>query len=223
MMPSDTGKSTVILFDASGTIINDLKVTHQIVNQILHHHGKPQMTLGEFRGIFSLPYWRIFEGFGLSEQIAKVDCLKLYKKLVQIHSQKIKTFADVEPTLKSLSKTKALGIVSQVPKSTLKSFLAKSKLEQYFSKVISLENSAEQKPSPLPLLIACESLGCRPNEAIYVGDQYEDVLAARNARIFSIAISRRHSYHTYPKLVSARPDLIISNLGELVNLEIISC
>lgn len=220
---SDIDKPAAILFDASGTIINDLKITHNIVNQILHHYGKPVMTIGEFRGVFSLPYWKIFEGFGLSEQTAKVECLKLYKKLIQKHVQQIKVFADVEPTLKILSKTKAVGLVSQTSKSVLEPFLAQTGIGQYFSKVISLEDSAEQKPSPLPLLIACEYLSCRPDEAIYVGDQYEDVLAAKNARMFSVAISRRHSYHTYPKLVSARPDLIISNLGELVNLEVISC
>jgi len=181
------------------------------------------MTLQEFRGIFSLPYWNIFEGFGLPRQTARVECLKLYQKLIQKHSQKIKPFTDVEPALKALSKNKALGIVSSTPRTTVESFLAKSNLDQYFSKIVSLEDSVEQKPSPLPLLIACDSIGCRPDEAVYVGDQYEDILAAKNARMTAIAISRRHSYHTYPKLISAKPDLIISSLSELVNLEVVSC
>lgn len=223
MIPRSLFCNTTILFDLSGTLANDLLSTWMVVNQILHLYDKPEMTLQEFRGAFSLPYWKIFEDYGLSEKTAKVECLKIYKKLIQQHAQKIKIFSDVESMLKSLSKTKTLGIVSQVPKSTLESFLAKSNLEQYFSKTISLEDSAEQKPSPLPLLIACESLGCRPDQAIYVGDQYEDILAAKNARMPSVAISRRHSYHTYPKLVSAKPDMIIPNLRDLVNLEAIRC
>lgn len=223
MRSSDSGKPPAILLDASGTVLNDLKITHKIVNQILDHYDKPQMTISEFKGIFSLPYWKLFEGFGLSKHTAKEECLQLYKRLVLENLQKITIFADVEPTLRLLCRTKRIGLVSQMPKSVLEELLAKSGIEHYFSKIISLEDSAEQKPSPLPLLLACESMDCKPCEAIFAGDQYEDIMAAKNARMFSIGVSRRHSYHTYPKLVSAQPDLIISSLSELINLEVITC
>ncbi len=214
---------TTILTDFSGVLADDLKPTWLTFCEILKVYDKPALTLQEFRYTFSMPYWKIFEGFGLPEQTAKVRCLQLYKKLIQGHAPTITVFSDVRSALKSLSKTKKLGIVSQTPRSTLEPFLVQHDLLQYFEKIIALEDSTEQKPSPLPLLIACESLGCKPSEAAYLGDQYEDIIAAKNARIFSVAISRKHSYHTYPRLLTAKPDLIISDLRELVTFGGLRC
>lgn len=208
------------LFDFSGTIADDLVATWLTVCEILQMYGKPSLTLQEFRGIFSLPYWKIFVDLGLPEQIAKVKCLKLYKKLIKRHTHRIKVFSDVRPVLKTLSKIGNLGIVSQTPREVVKVFLKEHNLKQYFSKIVGLEDSAEQKPSPLPLLIASEYFGSKLCETIYIADEYEGILAARSGRMIPVAISRKHSYHTYPKLVSSRPSFLISDLRELTSLEV---
>lgn len=214
---------TTILFDFSGTLADDLVSTWMTVCEILRLYEKPIMSLEEFREVFSLPYWQIFENFGLSERTAKVSCLNHYKKMIQKYAFHTKIFQDAVPVLKFLSETKKLGIVSQTPQKTLDAFLVKNDLKKYFTKIISLEDSSEQKPSPLPLLIACESIGCKTSEAIYVGDQYEDILAAKNARMISVAISRKHSYHTYAKLLSSKPNFLITNLREIASLELLQC
>src|SRR5439155_18017432 len=129
-----------------------------------------------------------------------------------------KVFDDVKPVVKTFSKIANIGIVSHTPRATIKSFLESHNIKQYFKKIVAMEDSAEQKPSPLSLLIASNHFGSRPCETVYIGDQYEYVLAARHGRMIPVAISRSHSYHTYPKLLSGKPHLLISNLHELARL-----
>nr|WP_322618995.1 HAD-IA family hydrolase [Arenimonas daejeonensis] len=45
----------------------------------------------------------------------------------------------------------------------------------------------QRKPDPAPILLACERLGIAPGEAIYVGDDERDVVAARRAGMVSVA------------------------------------
>lgn len=43
------------------------------------------------------------------------------------------------------------------------------------------DTTPHAKPHPAPLLHACELLGCRPEQAVYVGDSTRDVEAAQRA------------------------------------------
>jgi len=215
-------RTDTVLLDFSGTLVNDLRPTWLTTCNVLTKFGKPVPTIHEFREMFRLPYWSIFKDYGLSDHVAKTTCLQLYKKLFKKYAWQVSVFADVKPILQTL-KEKKLGIVSQTPKKILETFLAGKNLKNYFSKVTSLEDTAEQKPSPLPLLLTAEQLGRDPSEVLYVGDMTEDVIAAKNARMISVAISRKHSYHTYPKLLSSKPDFLISDLRELTSLELLQC
>lgn len=52
--------------------------------------------------------------------------------------------------------------------------------EDRFTHVITRDD-APPKPNPAGLLMICEAWGCRPAEAIFVGDYFFDVRAGRNA------------------------------------------
>lgn len=211
------------LFDFSGTIANDLEPTWLTTCEILSRYGRIEPTLQQFREIFCLPYWKIFEYSLLPEDVAKNTCLNLYKRLFRKYEDRVKLFRDVKKSIQILAQTKGLGIVSQTPKKTIENFLEKNNLRKYFSVIVSLEDSVEHKPSPLPLFIAMENFNCKSDEVLYIGDMAEDVLAAKNARMTSIAISRKQSYHTYSRLLSVKPNFIISRLSELTSMEVIRC
>ena len=53
--------------------------------------------------------------------------------------------------------------------------------------VVSGDTTAETKPSPLPVLHACQLLGCRPERTLYVGDDRRDIVAGNAAGCRTVA------------------------------------
>ena len=53
--------------------------------------------------------------------------------------------------------------------------------------VVSGDTTAEAKPSPLPILHACQLLGCRPERTLYVGDDRRDIVAGNAAGCRTVA------------------------------------
>ena len=205
-----------ILLDASGTIIDDLRTTYLIVCEILRHYGRPDIPITEFQETFRLPFWKIFRYLGI-EDVPVAEFARMYDELFSSYEDNVSIFGEVRAFLDACSALDiTVGIASQTPRKQIESLLSRFKIRHYFQAVVSLEDSAEQKPAPLPLLIAAEQMRARQNSLIYIGDMAEDVLSAKNARIPGVAIYRQaSSYTTRMKLLSAKPSAIISSLKEV--------
>lgn len=208
-----------VLVDASGTIIDDLRTTYAIVCKILCHYGKPTISLMEFQETFQLPFWKIFEHLGI-EDVPPAEFARMYNELFSSYEDNISIFGEVRRFLETCSAIGlTIGIVSQTPRKQLEHLLSKFHINDHFRTLVSLEDSAEQKPAPLPLIIAAERLAASPHELIYVGDVAEDIHAARNARIRSVAIYRQFgSYNTRVRLLCAKPWMLISSLEEIFHI-----
>lgn len=88
--------------------------------------------------------------------------------------------------LNELHKKHPLGIVTGRPKAEALFILKKVGVEKFFDTVVAMEDySAEQsKPNPFPIKLALEKLGLQ--EAVYVGDSVDDIIAAKRAGIQAI-------------------------------------
>jgi len=73
-----------------------------------------------------------------------------------------------------------------------------------------------KKPSPIPLLKACEYFNVVPNEAVMIGDSKNDILAAKNANIKSIAIT--HGYNQGVDIKEFEPDFIVNSLKKIKDI-----
>ena len=60
-----------VIFDASGTLIDDLFSVWQTNLKIFAHMGIPSMTLNDFKERFTLPYWKFYRSLGIQENKAK--------------------------------------------------------------------------------------------------------------------------------------------------------
>lgn len=80
--------------------------------------------------------------------------------------------------------------------------------------VLGGDSLAQKKPSPEPLWEACRRLGVAPTGAIMVGDSVNDVQAARAAGMPVIAVPYGYNYGS--DIREARPDLVVSQLDELL-------
>ncbi|MFA4906736.1 MAG: HAD family hydrolase [archaeon] len=113
----------------------------------------------------------------------------------------------------SLSRNYKLGVVSGNSVYAVRVSLKKFGLLKRFGAVIGRENSAKVKPAPDGIILALKKLRVKPCEAVFVGDNIYDVIAAKAAGTKAIAVL---SGNTKRKaLAAANPDRIIKNLGSL--------
>jgi pyrophosphatase PpaX len=109
-----------------------------------------------------------------------------------------------------------LGVVTAKRGSTLDLAFAVLPLRAYFDAVVSAEEVERHKPAPDPILLALERLGARPEEAAYVGDSPFDVVAARAAGVFAVAVTWG-GIHSEDALRAEKPDAVVSTTEELLD------
>lgn len=80
--------------------------------------------------------------------------------------------------------------------------------------VVSGDTTAEAKPSPLPILHACQLLDCQPQRTWYVGDDRRDIVAGKAAGCFTVAVSYGYLGDSGP-VDTWGADLIIDHPAEL--------
>jgi phosphoglycolate phosphatase len=81
-----------------------------------------------------------------------------------------------------------LAIVSTKYRYRIERILSRYRLTDRFEVVIGGEDVRAMKPDPQGLLLALDKLGCRPGEALYVGDHPVDAEAAQQAGVPFLAV-----------------------------------
>ena len=90
-------------------------------------------------------------------------------------------------------------------------------LGEVVDRFVTMEDTAEHKPHPAPLLKGLEFLGnVSPEEAAYVGDSPFDVAAAKAAGVKSVAVS--WGAFSEDALREAEPDYLVPDLDSAVDL-----
>ena len=74
-----------------------------------------------------------------------------------------------------------LACVTNKPTAYAQELLAKLRLDGYFSLVLGGDATERKKPDPMPLQVACATLGVLPARTLMVGDSSNDAQAARAA------------------------------------------
>jgi HAD superfamily hydrolase (TIGR01549 family) len=205
-----------IIFDVSGTLLDDLYTVWKANSQTLEACGFESLTFEEFRERFKLPIPEFLKSLGVPPQaMREVD--ERFREFYPRYASHVRIFPEVREVLEKLrSKGIPLGVASNIPSQFLREHLENFGISNYFAVITGQEDCDEQKPSPKPILLTLEKLGVRPQEALYVGDMEEDILAGRRAGTSIAAISRKGSYHPRWRLERQNPDYLISDLRELL-------
>ena len=222
-----------ILFDLDGTLVDSLRIFPQLIAQEFIDEPNPQIIrkylhrLGEIYNNGTRYSWFKFSLFRTIKTDFNVSWMKLCLSLVKIIFLFYKwdtsqhEFPEVISTLNVLKKQgKLLGIVSNgSPR------LLKKRFGDYlhlFDVLIESKSIGKSKPSPYPLLIACNKLKVPINECLFVGDTLVDLLAAKNANIRIVLVKTGVFGAKFPiDEVGYHPEAIIPAVGKEL-LEVIS-
>lgn len=163
------------------------------------------------------------KGNGIIEFIKRknltVDVKKYRETRNKIYLEFLKTnipvMSGANETIKELSKTYKLGLVSSSSREFVSFILKSTDLEKYFSTVITAEDVKKEKPAPDGFLLAAKRLRVNPKQCIVIEDAEKGVIAAKAAGMKVIAIP---SVKTIDNDFS-RADLIIDNIKSLTLFE----
>jgi len=178
----------LIVFDCDGVMFDSKKSNTMYYNYLLAHFGLPPMSSCEedFVHINNVME-SIKHIFRHSPQpsLEEVDAFRLqtdYGPFLQ--------YLEMEPDLRAfleLTSPRFHLAISTNRTNTMIPLLKSYGLEKYFGMVMTAATAPRPKPAPDGLLTILDHFGCRPEEAIFIGDSYFDEQHAAACKVPLIA------------------------------------
>ncbi len=198
-----------IIFDWSGTLVDDLPAVWLATNHVLEQAQRPTITLETFRAEFCLPFTTFYDKFTPHIPLPQLE--------EWFHGR----FKQVQDSVCALPH--ATQFVNFCREHQLRTFLLSTVRDDHFAVQHRASGFGEflEKPytgvwdkrQKIHAIIA--ENGLNPDETLFIGDMQHDIETARHGGIHSCAVLT--GYNTLEQLRAAAPDLIVEHLGELRN------
>ncbi len=217
----------IIIFDVDGVLVDVRGSFHRTLIETLQHFTGKRVTSAEVhawknRGGFNDDWklshaWIQSLGFENSYDEIKKKFKEIYWGEKSTGNVTRERWLLPKPALKRLAKNSELAIFTGRVRHELDYTLDRNRLRPYFKTIVTVENVKHPKPDPEGLQIILN--GRDPSTAIYLGDNIDDAVASKSARVPFIGVlpyrseAHRHRAPTLTKL-GAR-----TILGSVLQLE----
>jgi phosphoglycolate phosphatase-like HAD superfamily hydrolase/ADP-ribose pyrophosphatase YjhB (NUDIX family) len=196
-----------IIFDWSGTLVDDLPAVWTATNHVLSQAGLPEMTLDQFRAEFCLPFARFYERHTPHVPMAQLE--------QWFHGRFREVQDAVEPlphAREFLEFCRERGVRTFVLSTVHRDHFAVQSARTGFVSLLGRPyvEILDKRQKIHGLL---EENNLAPHETIFIGDMEHDIETARHGNIGSCAVLT--GFNRYEQLRAAGPDLIVEHLGEL--------
>jgi len=178
------------LFDLDGTLLDSAPDFVATLNRMLDERSEAPMPIEALRPHVSKGARAMlaagFPRLDVPTRDAMIPTfLEVYQQELARHG---KPFEGIEPLLASIEAAGCRwGIVTNKPEYLARQLLPLLGWQQRCAVLVGGDTLPVRKPDPLPLLHAARQLGLDADDCVYVGDDERDILAARAARMPSIA------------------------------------
>ncbi|HEY5346081.1 MAG TPA: NUDIX domain-containing protein [Verrucomicrobiae bacterium] len=196
-----------IIFDWSGTLVDDLPAVLKASNYVLTQSGKTAMSLEKFRAEFTLPFKKFYDRHTPD---VPMDQLETW-----FHHE----FGQSQDSVVELPHARAFLEFCRAEK--IRTFLLSTVHGDYFAtqcKVTGFDAFLDKpytdvwdKREKIHEILRENNL--KPDETLFIGDMEHDIETARHGGIHSCAVLT--GYNTLEQLRAAKPDLIVEHLDEL--------
>jgi phosphoglycolate phosphatase-like HAD superfamily hydrolase/ADP-ribose pyrophosphatase YjhB (NUDIX family) len=196
-----------IIFDWSGTLVNDLPAVWRATNAVFRRAGVSQLSLEEFRTRFALP----FTGF-------YAECVPNLP-LDQLESWFHEEFQQYEQLVVELPH--ARDFLQFCRERGLRTFLLSTLHRDHFARQSAVNGFDRYLDHPYLGVLdkrarirdVLATHGVEPGETLFVGDMQHDIEAGRHGGVHTCAVLT--GYNRLVQLRAAGPDVIVEHLGEL--------
>jgi phosphoglycolate phosphatase-like HAD superfamily hydrolase/ADP-ribose pyrophosphatase YjhB (NUDIX family) len=196
-----------IIFDWSGTLVDDLPAVWKATNYVLNQAQRTELTLEEFRAEFCLPFTIFYNKHTPHVELPQLE--------TWFHSR----FKQVQDSVCELPHAREFLEFCRAHK--LRTFLLSTVHTDHFAVQEAVTGFGKYLDKPYINVwdkrekiheILIEN-NLRPEETLFIGDMQHDIETARHGGIHSCAVLT--GYNTLEQLRQAKPDLIVEHLGEL--------
>lgn len=198
-----------IIFDWSGTLIDDVAFTYSATMKVFEKIGLEKITMEKFKEEFTLPYMDFYKKFKKNADKRIIDN-SFDKELDLINKSKL--FPEVKEVLNFLQKRKIkMIILSSYFQESLEREIKDNDLQDFFSDI---NGSVHDKTEVIIEIMQKNNF--KPTETIYVGDMVHDIDTGKKAGVITVIVSC--GYQLKQVLLEKNPDFLIKNLEELKNI-----
>jgi phosphoglycolate phosphatase len=196
-----------IIFDWSGTLVDDLPAVWKASNYVLTQAGRPEMSLATFRAEFRLPFTTFYDEHTPDVPMPKLEGWFHESFRQQQHSVCALPHAQefLEFCRERMLRTFLLSTVHP------DYFAVQSGVTGFGAFIDQPYTGVWDKRQKIHDILAEHDLD--PEETVFIGDMEHDIDTARHGGIHSVAVLT--GYNTLEQLRRAEPDLIVEHLREL--------
>lgn len=204
------------IFDLDGTTLDTLQDLADAVNHALRAQGLPEHTADEVRSYIGNGIRNLIDRSVPADTPEEVTALVFaaFKSYYAMHC-KDKT-CPYPGVMQMLERLKKAGMKIAIL-SNKADFAVQELCAQYFPGMIDYaageKAGVPKKPSPESVYALLKTMGCRAEEAVYIGDSEVDVLTAENAGMKSLIVD--WGFRSREQLVQAGAKNIFSTTEEL--------
>jgi len=199
-----------IIFDWSGTLVDDLPAVWEATNFVLIQARRPEMTLEQFRAEFCLPFTIFYD-----KHTPDVP-------LPQLEEWFHRRFRQVQDSVCALPHARAFLEFCRARK--MRMFVLSTVTSDHFTVQQRTIGFGEFLDKPYldvrdkreKIHHILEENNLRPGETLFIGDMQHDIETAKHGGVHSCAVLT--GYNTLDQLRVAQPDLIVEHLGELLEI-----
>jgi phosphoglycolate phosphatase len=201
--PLQRGELKCILFDLDGTLVDTAPDLIACLNYALEQHDfspvatehvKPHVSFGAIAMInasliFSPPFEGGRGGCALIDEEKRATILTMmlteYEANIARHSKFFDGMLDVLNFIET--QNLSWGIVTNKRERFALPLIQALELQNRVACVICGDTTPHPKPHPAPLFEACKRANVLVSECVYIGDAAHDILAGRNAKMYTLA------------------------------------
>ncbi len=196
-----------VIFDWSGTLVDDLPPVLEATNRIFAHYGREQMQREEFRRTFRLPFVEFYDEVLPGVPMADLD--KLYHEFFVGSDEKVEILPGAREFLEFCrERGKRMFLLSAIHTEHYHVQSTALGLDCYFE--VAYAQVLDKKEKIHEILEIHE---LDPQETMFVGDMVHDIETARHGGVFSVATHT--GYDPPERLAAAKPDLTVPDLARL--------
>ena len=219
----------LLIFDLDGTLVDSRQDLANSVNAMLRHFHRPQLDaeiIARYIGDGAPTLIRRSLGFPDDADLAHKEEEFVEEALIfflDYYREHKLDFTYVYPgvieALQALrgdgAASRRLAVLSNKPVGPSRAIVQALGLADFFSAVYGGNSFETKKPDPLGIQMLLQEFHTKPDQAVIIGDSYIDMLAGRNAGIYSVGVT----YGLSPESLLHTPgDVLVETATEWIKV-----
>jgi pyrophosphatase PpaX len=190
-MPSSAqppSRRPAVLFDLDGTLLDSIELILNSARYSFEKLGRDWPSDEVWSAGIGIPLFNMFRQYARDQADVAAFIAAYREYQLANHDRLIRCYDDVVDTVKFLRAAgHEIAIVTSKSEALAMRGLVHVGLASSMDTIVGCDASSRHKPDPEPVRIALQRLGCRPEDAVFIGDSVHDIFAGNAAGVRTVA------------------------------------